>query len=125
METTTDKTRRLILALEGIAIVTALVLILVDYKLKNDLVDLYKKMEKALADGQRILSADFGAGIDLGSVRSGNMVRTATPMETTTVSDLGDSNGKPPAATGKPNPANRARRDRNNPVPKPDKPLRS
>lgn len=104
---------------------TALVLILVDYKLKNDLVDLYKKMEKALADGQRILGTDFGSGIDIGGVRSGNMVRPTAPMETPTVPNLANPNGKPPAATGKPNPANRARRNRDNAISEPDKPLRS
>jgi len=77
----TDKTRKLILALEGVAIITALVLILVDYKLKNDLIDLYRKMERALADGQKILGSEFGSNIDIGGLRAGLLVDNAPTVE--------------------------------------------
>lgn len=117
-----DKTRKLIVILEGIAIVTALVLILVDYKLKNDLVDLYKKMERALADGQKLFGPEFASDIDIASLRTGDMVGNAATVETANGSGppigMGQSS---PAETARRTPAKRNRGNRNPPVPEPDK----
>lgn len=121
MEPTTDTTRRLILALEGVAIVTALILILVDYKLKNDLVELYKKMEAALIDGRQIFGPDFAPGIDPSALRGGDMVRATPPMETGPADKQDHANGQgKPAARKRTSPVSQ-RRDRDSPVPKPDK----
>lgn len=125
METTTDKTRRLILALEGVAIVTALVLILVDYKLKNDLVDLYKKMEAALADGRAIFGPEFAPGIDTSSLRASAMVRPDSPVETGAGNKASSRNGAAKPATRRGTSPVGQGRDRDNPVPESDKPLRS
>jgi hypothetical protein len=125
MESTTDTTRKLILALEGVAIVTALVLILVDYKLKNDLVDLYKKMEAALADGRQIFGPQFAPGIDTSSLRASPMVRPTSPVETGAGGEADNRNGKAGPASRRGTPANRKGRNRDITIPEPDKPLRS
>jgi hypothetical protein len=121
METTTDTTRKLLLALETVAIVTALILILVDYKLKNDLVELYKKMEAALIDGRQIFGPDFAAGIDPGAIRGGDMVRATPPVEKRPADKPGNANGQAKPAARKRTPPVSQRRDRNSTVPKPDK----
>jgi hypothetical protein len=124
METNSAKTARLVLILEAIAITTALILILVDYKLKNDLVVLYKKMEAALENGRKLFGESFGAGIDTSGLQHGPMVDNSTWLETPIVRNPDNANGQAAAADYKP-PANRNRGNRNPQVPKPDKPVGS
>jgi len=117
----TEKLRRLLLALEGLAIATALVLVLVDYKLKNDLVDLFKKLEATIDEGKRYFGESFGAAVDIGAIRSGDLVGTATSMEKTANASPAAStrqNGKRPAA--KRTSADRGRGIGSAPVPGPD-----
>jgi hypothetical protein len=108
------------LILEAVAIVTALLLILVDYKLKNDLMDLYKKMERALADGRQILGSEFGSGIDTSSLRASPLVRDAAPVETGNDGYTYNANSKPEPSGRKTEPK-RTRRDGYTEIPKPDK----
>lgn len=117
----TDKTRKLVLALEGIAIVTALILILVDYKLKNDLVELYQKMEAALADGRQIFGPDFAPGIDPSALHRRPVVRPAPTVETATADKPDTQNGQGKPAPRKRAPADSSGRNRDSTVPKPDK----
>lgn len=122
----TDKTRRLILALEGIAILTALVLILVDYKLKNDLVDLYKKMEVALENGRKLMGPEFATDIDTSRLRAGPMVDNAPTLETPDYPSPNfpvEPNGEGPGPTAKRSPAKRSGRNGNQAVPESDKPV--
>jgi hypothetical protein len=119
METNSAKTARLVLILEAIAITTALILILVDYKLKNDLVALYKKMEVALEDGRKLFGESFGAGIDTSSLQRGSVVDDTAWLETPIVRDTPAGNGQ--AARDSKPPAQRSGRNRNTQVPKPDK----
>lgn len=112
--------------LEGLAIVTALVLILVDYKLKNDLVDLFKRMEAALEDGRKLLGPQFAANVDLDSVRPGNMVGNASPVETSASNGSAEGLGLThKTAPPKRETTVRARRTRGTPVPRPDNPVGS
>lgn len=90
-----QKVQRLVLALQGIALVTALVLILVDYKLKNDLVDLYKKMEDALARGQKLFGQNVDTGSDTGDVRSSHLVGAGSGLETPASPSVAEQNGQP------------------------------
>lgn len=117
---TTDKTRKLVLILEGVAIVTALVLILVDYKLKNDLMDLYRKMEKALENGRKILGPEFGAGIDTGRLPTRAMARDAATVETRNPFGTAVEYDQPETATGNGAPKRQGRNGYTE-VPKPDK----
>ncbi len=91
-----DKSRRLLLALEGLALLVATVLILVDYKLKNDLVDLYKKMEGTLERGRQFMGQDTISVADTADVRSGNMVDDGPLLETP--ANRNESNGSSPAS---------------------------
>ena len=118
METNSAKTARLVLILEAIAITTALILILVDYKLKNDLVTLYKKMEVALENGRKLLGESFGSGIDTSGLQRSSVVDDTTWLETPVVRK--QSNADDQAANSN-RPANRNGRNRNPQVPKPDK----
>lgn len=113
-----DKTRKLVLILEGIAIITATVLILVDYKLKNDLMDLYVKMERALKNGETI----YSAGIDPGLLRPGNMVRDAATVETRAANGTIHADSKPGPRGKRPSPE-RNRGNGNTTIPKPDNPV--
>jgi hypothetical protein len=102
------KAERLVLILEGIALVTALILILVDYKLKNDLTELYAKMEATLADGQKLFAKDAGTSGDSLRLRSGDLVGNGPTVEKATDTGLAGQNGKPPTRSA--SPAKRSRR---------------
>jgi hypothetical protein len=91
------KMERLVLILEGVALITALILILVDYKLKNDLTDLYQKMEVALARGQKLFDQDGNSGSDPVLLRPGDLVGNVSPLETTDHIGVAGQNGKPKA----------------------------
>ena len=113
------KMERLVLILEGVALITALILILVDYKLKNDLTDLYQKMEVALERGQKLFDEDTNTGSDSMRVRPGNLVGNVSPLETSARPSVAGQNGKPP--NGRATPAKRSRGNGNTAIPKPDK----
>lgn len=116
----TSKTTRLVLILEGVALATALVLILVDYKLKNDLIALYRKMEGAISEAREYLGENFGAGIDTSGLPGGTLVRDGTPVETAASPSVAEGNGKAPRAR-KSQAANRGRGNRTSPVQEPSK----
>jgi hypothetical protein len=116
-----QKAQRLIMALEAIALITAAILILVDYKLKNDLVDLYKKMEVALENERLLLGADHSPASGNSAVRAGDLVDYDPPMEASASSGTTGANGK--TEPRKRAPANRSRRNGNTAVPDIDKPV--
>jgi hypothetical protein len=107
------------LILEAIAITTALILILVDYKLKNDLVALYKKMEVALDDGRKLFGESFGAGIDTSGLQRSPVVDNTAWLETPIVRDTPAGNGQA-ARDSKPS-AKRSGRNRDTQISEPDK----
>jgi hypothetical protein len=91
------KAERLVLILEGIALLTALILILVDYKLKNDLVELYGKMEVALERGQKLFGENANPGSNSLRVPDSPMVDNVSRLETSDSPSVAGSNGKPKA----------------------------
>lgn len=107
------------LILEGLALAVATVLILVDYKLKNDLVELYKKMEGTLADGKQFFSENSPAPVDNAGLRDGPRAGDAARLEKATVASTGNGNGST-AAIGN-TPAKRNGRTRNTQIPESDK----
>jgi hypothetical protein len=115
----TGKTQRLILALETLAILTAAVLILVDYKLKNDLVDLYRKMEATLKHGESLFGENAATPLDSMRVRPGSLVDNRATVETGPGDNVAAQNGQP--KTRRAQPANRDRRTRDKAVSDPDK----
>jgi hypothetical protein len=114
------KAERLVLILEGVALLTALILILVDYKLKNDLVELYGKMEAALERGQKLFGQDANTGSDSLRVRSGDLVGNVSPLETSANTGATSQNGQPTAANRRA-PAKRSGRAGNKEIPHTDK----
>jgi hypothetical protein len=118
----TSKTSRLVLILEGVALLTALVLILVDYKLKNDLVTLYQKMEASIAEARQYLGENFGASIDTSHLSRGSVVDHGPSVETAASHNLGEANGQAPRAPKTKAPVS-SRGKRNPTIPQPDKPV--
>jgi hypothetical protein len=88
-----EKTRRLVLALEGLALVVATVLILVDYKLKNDLVDLYRKMEGSLERGRQFMGQEPISPADTNGVRTGDMASNDASLEAAVAHQSTNGNG--------------------------------
>jgi len=119
----TSKTQRLVLILEGLALVTALILILVDYKLKNDLVALYQKMEQTLEDGKQIFGENASNALDSMRLPSRAMVGDDASVETSDSPVMDNPNGQSPA--NKRTPSNRRGRAGGTEIPKSDKPLGS
>lgn len=89
-ELTEDKTRRLLLIVEALAIGTAAILILVDYKLKQDLVALFRQIEAAMNYESRLYDAN-AANPDSYSAVFGNAVVGNNPIVETTDVPVTDS----------------------------------
>jgi hypothetical protein len=108
-----DKTRKLIIALELVALVTAGILILIDYKLKQDLLKLFERIESAIETGNRLYSQDPDFSADTSRVPRGSMVGDNPPMETSASATAHRANGsgKPRASRGKATDSSRGTRD--------------
>jgi hypothetical protein len=113
-----EKTKKLLLILEGLALIVATILILVDYKLKNDLVDLYRKMEGTLERGKEFYSEVDNSLDHLGRVRPSTLVRDGTTLETATANHASNGNGK--TASSRATSAKRNGRIGNTPLPESD-----
>lgn len=113
------KMERLVLILEGIALVTALILILVDYKLKGDLTELYAKMEATLERGQKLFGENASTHLDSVRLRTGDLASDVSPVETSIDNGVAAQNGKPPTRSA--SPAKRSGRTGNKAVSDPDK----
>lgn len=97
-ELTEDKTRRLLLIVEMLAIGTAALLILIDYKIKQDLVALFKQIEAAMTYESRLYSANAGNPDSYSAVFDGSLVGDNSTVET----PIADSADKPDPAGQKP-----------------------
>lgn len=118
-----DKTRKLLMALELLAISVAAVLILIDYKLKRDLLELFARIESAIETGNRIYGTDTDhAGSD-NPVPGSFVVGDHSPVETTDVPSTANGHSKAREANGRFTTAHRDGRTGNTPVPDPDKPV--
>lgn len=117
----TAKMQRLLLALEGLALITAALLILIDYKLKNDLVVLFGKLEGALEDGRKLFGPEFGSGVDIAGVRTGDMASVHAPVEKAAANGTAaPARRRGAAKAGSGTAANRSGGNRSAPVPGPD-----
>lgn len=119
------KAQRLLLVLETLALLTAGILILIDYKLKQDLVTLTRNVESALEDARKLFPQDTGAGSDSSDLHTGNLVDNGPPMETGPDTGKSGQNGKTPAIPRTRTPAKRSGGNRNTPVPGLDNPVGS
>jgi hypothetical protein len=115
-----EKTRRLVLILEGLALVVATVLILVDYKLKNDLVELYRKMEGTLARGKEFMGESSIPADHPSGLRDSYLVDHVSTVETPTAEHSGNGNGNASTASKRAT-AKRSGGTRDSAVPQPDK----
>lgn len=114
------KTRNLILTLEILALATAGILILIDFKLKKDLLALFIRIEEKIAHGEQTL-ADTSRVATADSVHSGSMVADTSRMEAPNVDDSSSANGsRPTAASNRPR-AKRSTGTRSAPVSESDK----
>src|SRR5882762_9159526 len=90
------KTRKLMIALELLAIVTAAVLILIDYKLKQDLLKLFERIESAIETANGLHNQDAGLSADTGGIPGGSVVGDYPIMETPA-----RDTSSPPASAGR------------------------
>lgn len=114
-----DKTRKLIIALEVIALITSAVLILIDYKLKRDLLDLLTRIEGSV-NGENVGNAGFPARSGDSRVRDSRVPRNDAGMETTATHAADKENRAQRSANGNP-PSNGSRRNGNPKLPEPGK----
>jgi hypothetical protein len=77
-----DKPRRLLLALELVALLVAAVLILVDYKLKQDLLDMFRRIEMDINHAWKLSGKERGGDSDTGWISTGPLVDNDAAMET-------------------------------------------
>lgn len=115
-----DKARKLVMALETLALVTAAILILVDYKLKQDLMGLYQKLEAALNDAKKYFGEDYFAARDPGGVHTGDLVGNAPTVEEKPSDSQASQNGQPKPPARRRTPANRSGGNRDSAVSGPD-----
>ncbi len=83
METETGaRTRRLILALEMLALITSGLLVLIDYRLKQDLLKLFQRIEVAIETANRIYPQNPDVSSDTGDISGGSVVGDNPSVET-------------------------------------------
>lgn len=114
-----DKTRRLLLALETLALLTAGILILIDYKLKQDLVELTKNVENALEQARTLYPPDANTADHTSDIHTGDMVGDATAVETRLDNQKAGQNGKAASLSHAGTVAKRSRGNRNPEVSRP------
>lgn len=96
---TEAKTRNLVLTLELVALVVGIILVLIDYKLKQDLVKLFERIEGSIATASGVHRQDAGIRTDPGSVPSDTVVADNPRVETPTAdSPVGATRAKRNAA---------------------------
>ncbi len=88
-----DKTRRLLVALELLALVVSALLILVDYKLKQDLLKLFERIESTLETGNGLHPQNPDDRAGAGRVPGRGLVGDMPGVETS-------ANASPPSANG-------------------------
>lgn len=120
-----DKTRKLIMAIELLALLTAALLILIDYKLKQDLIKLFERIEATIETGQRVYIPDAVFNSNTGSVPDSPVVGDNTTMETPANDKPPRTNGNGRKAAVRGTSANGSRGNRNPAVSEPDKPVGS
>jgi len=116
------KTRKLALALEFLALIISALLILVDYRLKRDLLDLFKRLEFTIERGQRLYYQDAAKPRDNSGVPASSMVGDNPIMEETTNPEPSSSNGQATAPI-RSTTAKRTARARDTDIPESNKPL--
>lgn len=120
-ELTEDKTRRLLLIVEVLAIGTAAVLILIDYKLKQDLVALFRQIEAAMNYESRLYSANAGNPDSYSVVFDSSLVGDNPPVEKTAPDNADKPHAAEPKPTGERKSAVRGSGARSKKVPDADK----
>lgn len=108
-----------------LAVSVAAILILIDYKLKRDLVQLFARIESAIETGNRIYGTGTTDTASDPDIRDGFVVGNNPTMETTNVPGkdaTGSQNGHPRSRNTT---ANRNGGTRNTKVPSTDKPMGS
>jgi hypothetical protein len=78
------KTRKLMITLELLALITAAVLILIDYKLKQDLLRLFGRIETAIETANRLHSQDADVSNDTGDIPDSSLVGADPTVEAAT-----------------------------------------
>lgn len=117
------KSRTLFLTLELTALAVAGLLILIDYKLKRDLLALFIRIEEALANGQEAVAHDTDGSSDTSIVRASDMVAHPAGMEALRGNAANHANGSAAAAAGSTPNRKRSAGTRSAKVPEPDKPV--
>lgn len=118
-----DKTRKLLLVMEMLALLVAGILILIDYKLKQDLVALTRNVENALDNARTIISSDSSPGDDTSGLHNSNLVGNASPMEAGSASDKTHANGKAETVRSTRTATKRSGGNRSTQVPRPSDPV--
>jgi hypothetical protein len=95
-----DKTRKLLMTLEYLALVVSILLVLIDYKLKRDLLQLFIQIERDLYGKQPEPDSDGGNSTGPDNLRAGNLVANDTGMETPGVANAPGAAGEPGPGAG-------------------------
>lgn len=104
------------MSLEILALITAAVLILIDYKLKQDLIKLFERIESGIEAANRLHTQDSRINTDTGNIPSGSMVGDNPGMETAASDAANSPNGASRKTANKRTPANGSRGTRNQAV---------
>lgn len=120
-----DKTQRLVMALELLALIVAAVLILIDYKLKRDLVILFRNIEGTLATSTKLQGNHDNNPGDSDPVSDGSLVGDVSIVEETVDAAPNNGHGQVRDANGRYTSPVRDGRARDTQIPQPDKPVGS
>lgn len=119
-----SKSRNLIMALEFLLLATAGIVILIDFKLKRDLLLMFVEIKTEIESGQRNVAKASNNSSDTSGVHTGDLVGNASAMEAASVPHENGSAPKPRTGTARAV-AKRSTGNGNTGIPQLDKPVGS
>jgi len=120
-----EKTKKLLVTLEVLALVVSLLLILIDYKLKGDLLSLFKRIERDLYGREDSSPPEPPKPAGNAGVRSSDLLDNPAGVEETSSSPLASPNGReePASSNGSRTATKRSPRARGPAIPDNGKPV--
>jgi len=116
-----NKTQKLILTLEYLALVVSCLLVLIDYKLKRDLLQMIMRIEREIYARQADTVADDSHSTTADNLSTGNLVADVAGMEATNGDHAPGAAGQPEPGPGPGHAPVKRAGTRNKTVPQPDK----
>ena len=101
-----EKTKKLLIALELLALATSVILVLIDYRLKQDLLNLFRRIEAGIETASGLLGKDPNFSPDTSGLSGSPLVGDNPIVEATASHSKAPANGAGRKTANRRTPAN-------------------